>query len=73
MPITGSEIRRIRESMGLTQLQFAAVLGTIGNTVAKWERDEATPREPVVLLIQRVAADHGITARVTTKKAAKKR
>ncbi len=72
MPIAGAEIRRIREAMGLTQVEFAALVGTIGNSVARWERDESSPREPVALLIARLAADHGIKARVT-KKAAKKR
>jgi DNA-binding transcriptional regulator YiaG len=74
MPISGVEIRRIREQLGLTQVEFAEVLGTIGNTVAKWERDEAVPRETVVRLIQMVSTHRGLMVRTTqTRTAAKKR
>jgi DNA-binding transcriptional regulator YiaG len=77
MAISGREIRRIRAAMGLTQVEFAALLGTIGNTVAKWEREEATPREPTAKLIQLLGAQptllDGIRQQKQTTKAAKKR
>jgi len=58
--------------MQLTQAQFAELLSTTPNTVARWERDERRPRGPAEAFIARLAADRGITARVT-KTAAKKR
>lgn len=37
------EIRKLRDSTGLTQAVFAAALGTTANTVARWERGEMHP------------------------------
>ena len=38
--MTGSELRRIRKRLGLTQVQLAERLGVTGNTVARQERGE---------------------------------
>ena len=53
--MTGSELRRIRTRLGLTQAAMAARLGVSGNTVARWERDEVRITEPVARLIAFVA------------------
>lgn len=38
--MTGEEIRAARDTLGLTQRQFAQLLGVTANTVARWERGE---------------------------------
>jgi DNA-binding transcriptional regulator YiaG len=39
--MTGSELRKIREELGMTQIEFAALLGYGSNaTVALWEADK---------------------------------
>ena len=40
-----SEITSIREALGLSQLQFAQLLGVHPVTVSKWERDVASPTD----------------------------
>ncbi len=39
--MTGAELRRARERLGLTQEQMAALLGWQRNSIARCERDEA--------------------------------
>ena len=53
--MTGSELRRIRKRLGLTQVQLAERLGVTGNTVARQERGEVRITEPVARLIRYVA------------------
>jgi transcriptional regulator with XRE-family HTH domain len=53
--VTGSQLRRIRERLDLTQAQLAMRLGVAANTLARWERDELPIREPIAKLIQMVA------------------
>ena len=36
----GSELRRFREKLGLTQEKLAKALSVASNTVARWERGE---------------------------------
>ena len=36
----GSELRRIRKQLGLTQQAFAEKMGVAPNSVARWERGE---------------------------------
>jgi DNA-binding transcriptional regulator YiaG len=50
--MSGAECRRIRRSLGLTQVEFAEQLGVTGNTVARWERDEMAIREPMAKLVR---------------------
>jgi DNA-binding transcriptional regulator YiaG len=50
--MTPDAIRELRESLGLTQTQFARRLGiTRQATVSEWERGERRPRPSVVLLM----------------------
>ena len=37
------DIRKLREQLGLNQVEFAQLAGVHPITVSKWERDEATP------------------------------
>jgi DNA-binding transcriptional regulator YiaG len=36
----GEDIKRRREALGLTQVEFAHAIHVTPNTVARWERDE---------------------------------
>jgi transcriptional regulator with XRE-family HTH domain len=51
----GSELRRLREQLGLSQAKLAERLGVASNTVARWERDERTISEPVARLVHMLA------------------
>jgi DNA-binding transcriptional regulator YiaG len=35
-----TEIRSLRDRLGMTQVEFARLLGVAANTVARWERGE---------------------------------
>ncbi len=48
----GGEVRRVRRRLGLTQREFAARVGVVPNTVARWERDEATVGSTAAILIR---------------------
>ncbi len=37
----GSEVRRLREALGLTQAELAEELGVHPITISRWERDKA--------------------------------
>src|SRR5580658_7544593 len=39
----GTAVKRIREHLGKTQLEFAAMLGCRANTVSRWERGAVKP------------------------------
>lgn len=47
--MTGSEIKKDRIRLALTQAELGDRLGVSGNTVARWERDESTPESPKML------------------------
>lgn len=49
--ISGPGIRTLRESMGLSVTQFAAVLGVHPNSVHRWERLHDAPVEGVPLAV----------------------
>jgi putative transcriptional regulator len=50
-------IRGIRDSFGLTQEQFAALLGISVRTLRNWEQGRRIPEGPARVLLQ-VAAKH---------------
>lgn len=52
MDLTGDEIRRLRESRGLTQEQLAAAIGVGPRTVGNWERNASVPRNRMGMLIK---------------------
>ncbi len=53
--MTGSEVRRIRRRLGLTQTQFAKRVGVHLVTVSRWERGEMGIRESAAKLIRLLA------------------
>jgi len=48
--MNGSELKRLRLAMGLTQVQLAKELGVTSNALARWERSERRIWEPVARL-----------------------
>jgi transcriptional regulator with XRE-family HTH domain len=54
--MTGEELRAIRKSMGLTQVEFAALVGVAPNSIARQERGEIGIREPLARLARLLAA-----------------
>lgn len=55
--IDAPEVRKIREGYGLSQGEFAALLGISVDTVQNWEQGRRTPGGPARVLLQ-VAARH---------------
>ena len=51
------DIKRIRDGFGLTQEQFAALLGISVRTLRNWEQGRRVPEGPARVLLQ-VAAKH---------------
>jgi putative transcriptional regulator len=51
------EIKEIRDGFGLTQAQFAALLGISVRTLRNWEQGRRVPEGPARVLLQ-VAAKH---------------
>ncbi len=67
--MTAKEIKRLRETLGLTQEAFAAKLGVNRVTLADWERDAHGPRGLSLKALQSLAGE--IKAKVKKKKAGK--
>jgi transcriptional regulator with XRE-family HTH domain len=54
--MTGTSLRRLRKSLGLSQVALARLLRVTGTTLARWERDEVPISPPMERLI-RLTAD----------------
>jgi putative transcriptional regulator len=54
---TAEEVRKLRETLQLSQGLFAKVLNVSVNTVRKWEQDERHPSGPSARLLQ-IAQTH---------------
>ena len=50
--VTGKELKSIRKSLGLTQADFAALVGVAPNSIARQERGEMGIREPLARLVR---------------------
>jgi len=50
--MTGKELKSIRKSLGLTQADFAALVGVAPNSIARQERGEMGIREPLARLVR---------------------
>lgn len=57
--MTATEIRGVRRFRGLTQVQFARLLGVHPQTASKWERNLLTPTEWQLALLSRLAVKSG--------------
>lgn len=53
-----AELRRIRETLNLTQAEFAERLGVSANSIARYERGEVGIAEPIIRLA-RLLAERG--------------
>ena len=57
--MTGDQLRKARKRLGgLTQAALCAVIGTTGNTIARWERDEVPISEVAARFITHLAKEH---------------
>jgi transcriptional regulator with XRE-family HTH domain len=54
--MTGIELRRIRQRLGLTQAAFAKLVGVTSNSIARQERGEMGIREPLARLVMMLVA-----------------
>ena len=57
---TNEEIKSIRESLSMSQITFAKVLGTSHRTVQDWERGIQSPSSTVHRFLEIIALDNGI-------------
>lgn len=55
--VDAPDVRKIRESLNLSQTDFAALLGISVRTVQNWEQGRREPEGPARMLLQ-VAAAH---------------
>jgi len=53
--VIGKELRQIRKQLGLTQAEFADLVGVAPNSIARQERGEIGIREPLARLIRLLA------------------
>ena len=53
--MTGAQLGRLRQRLGLTQRALASKLAVTPNTVARWERNEVPIREPMARLVRLLA------------------
>lgn len=53
------EIKKIRESMFVTQEKFAQLLGTTVTTVNRWENGKVKPSRIYIREIKEIASKHG--------------
>jgi DNA-binding transcriptional regulator YiaG len=51
-PLTSEEVRLIRQTLGATQAQAAAMVGVQRNTWARWERGERMPHPTIQRIIR---------------------
>ena len=56
-PLDPADIKSIREGFGLTQVQFATLMGISVRTLHNWEQGRRVPEGPARVLLQ-VAAPH---------------
>ena len=48
--ITSEDIKNLRKNLGLTQKEFASLVGTSKPTIERWEKENAKITGPIVLL-----------------------
>jgi len=52
----GTDVRRLRKRLGLTQAKFARLLGVHRVSVARWETGATEVQAPMAKLIRMIAA-----------------
>jgi len=57
MDITATTVKELRKSLNLSREDFAASLGTTGQTIYRWESGKHKPSKMAKILIARVLAD----------------
>lgn len=62
-PLTPREIRRLRRSLGMTQVQFEHKLGLKSPTVSRWENGKVAPSQTADILMRSMARDAARTGR----------
>lgn len=55
--MTGEDIRRERERLGITQDELAKLLGVAANTVSRWEIGQRNPHPLTLKAIRTVLAE----------------
>lgn len=53
----GSTIRKVREQIGESQIEFAKRLGVHQSTVSVWETGQTTPRGPALKFLKILLAE----------------
>jgi DNA-binding transcriptional regulator YiaG len=54
--MTGDQIKRVREALGLTQSKFATWLGVSLGSLQDWEEDRQPPTKRAIRLLQKAEA-----------------
>jgi DNA-binding transcriptional regulator YiaG len=57
--LTGTEVREIRNRLGLTQAALATAIGAGKDVVRDWEREKNPCRGPSALLLQHLDSNQG--------------
>lgn len=55
--ITPEEIRAIRETLGMSQAQFASEIGVDQSRVSRWEKGENPPSRVAMKVIRKMSGD----------------
>lgn len=55
--MSATEVKRIRDRLGLTQVELAERLGVTQTAISYWEDGKRTPRGPVVILLKNLLAE----------------
>lgn len=48
------DVKKLRQEIGMTQVEFAAAFGISVGTLRHWERGDRTPRGPALVLLNLV-------------------
>lgn len=51
------DVKRLRQKIGMTQVEFAAMFGISVGTLRHWERGDRTARGPALVLLNLVKKD----------------
>ena len=64
----GDQLRKARARLGLTQAALGDLIGTTGNTIARWERDEVPVTEIAARFIRHLASEHAPATPTTARR-----